>query len=633
METKRFVLLDIDYVTDNGLPVVRLFGKETGGEEQSIIALDRNFKPYIYVIPEGDIEKCIVQIKTLDVAEVNQIKKKDIGEEIELLEVVLSHPRDVPKLREKILNLSEVQDIREHDIPFYRRYLIDNGLFPMAEVEVKGKSTDFPSCPGITDPGENRRKFIEFSGPRKLVFGAEEIIISHSNQKSMIFNYITIFEIEGKPKPKDRRIPHLKVMSYDIEVRNPEGMPSADSDEIIMISLAGNFGMEKVLSTKKSSKKYVETLKDEKEMILRFIEIINTENPHVILGYNSDIFDFPYINDRAKKLGIKLNLGLDGSEIKFLRRGFVSAAVIRGRIHVDLYPVMRRHLTLDRYTLERVYRELFGEEKEDIEGDEIWKYWDSGGEKLEKLFEYSLDDALAAYKIGEKMIPLTLELTRIIGQPLSDVSRMASGQMIEWFLIRKAHEYGEVVPNKPSQSEYSKRRGLTYVGGYVKEPEKGLHENIVSFDFKSLYPSIIISKNISMETVIKNGKEGEYYTAPEVGHKFKKEPNGFIPSIIEDLLKERAVIKDKMKKSDDELEKRILNVQQQALKTLANSMYGLYGFARFRWYSRECADAVTAWGRDYIKKTMKKAEEYGFKAIYADTDGFYATYTGKLKDK
>jgi len=597
METKRFVLLDIDYVTDNGLPVVRLFGKETEvEEEQPIIALDRNFKPYIYVIPEGDIEKCITQIKTLDVAEVSMIKKKDIGEEIELLEVVLSHPQDVPKLREKILNLSEVRDIREHDIPFYRRYLIDNGLFPMTEVDVKGKSTNL-QCPGTTNTREN----------------------------------ITIFEIDGKPKQIDGEIPLLKVMSYDIEVRNPEGMPNADSDEIIMISLAGNFGMEKVLSTKKSSKKYVETFKDEKEMILRFIEIINTENPHIILGYNSDIFDFPYINDRAKRLGIKLNLGLDGSEIKFLRRGFVSAAVIRGRIHVDLYPIMRRHLTLDRYTLERVYRELFDEEKEDIEGDEIWKYWDSGGKKLEELFKYSLDDAVAAYKIGEKMIPLTLELTRIIGQPLSDISRMASGQMIEWLLIRKAREYREVVPNKPSQFEYSKRRRLTYVGGYVKDPEKGLHENIVSFDFKSLYPSIIISKNISPDTILKEEGEEEYYTAPEVPHRFRKESKGFIPSIIGDLLKERTKIKSLMKKTDDLTEKKILNVQQEALKTLANSMYGVYGYARFRWYSHECADAVTAWGRDYIKKTMKKAEEYGFKAIYADTDGFYATYTGKIK--
>lgn len=598
METKGLVLLDIDYVTDKGLPVVRLFGKEVGEEnEQPIIALDRHFRPYIYVIPKDDMKTCIKQIKTLEVNEVNPITKKDFGEEIELLEVVLSHPQEVPKLREKILNLSEVREIREHDIPFYRRYLIDNALFPMAKVEVTGKSKTQRSCPGITNPGEN----------------------------------ICIFEMEGKPKPKDGKIHQLKVMSYDIEVRNPEGMPNAKSNEIIMISLAGNFGLEKVLSTKKSSLKYVETLNSEKEMILKFVEIINTENPDVILGYNSDNFDFPYINDRAKKLGISLKLGLDGSEIKFLRRGFVSAAVIRGRVHVDLYPIMRRHLTLDRYTLERVYKELFDEDKEDINGDEIWKYWDSDGEMLEELFEYSMDDAIAAYKVGEKMLPINRELTRIIGQPLSDVSRMASGQMIEWFLIRKAYEYGELVPNKPSQYEYSKRRGRTYVGGYVKDPVKGLHENIVSFDFKSLYPSIIISKNISPDTIIKGETEEEYYTAPEVPHKFRKEPQGFIPSIIGELLQERAKIKKLIKKTDDPMEQRILNVQQEALKTLANSMYGVYGYARFRWYRHECADAVTAWGRDYIKKTMKRAEEFGFKAIYADTDGFYATYTGKVE--
>ncbi|MGZ7043603.1 MAG: DNA polymerase domain-containing protein [Methanobacterium sp.] len=598
MERKGLILLDIDYVTDKGLPVVRLFGKEVGDkEERPIIAIDRHFRPYIYVIPEGDIEKCIKQIRTLDVSEVIPITRKELGKEIELLEVVLRHPQDVPKLREKILNLSEVHDIREHDIPFYRRYLIDNALFPMGEVEVTGECVESRSCPGISNPGEN----------------------------------ITIFEVKGKPKQKEGEIPHLKVMSFDIEVRNPKGMPDAKNDEIIMISLAGNFGLEKVLSTKESSLDYVETLKNEKEMISRFIEIVNAQNPHVILGYNSDIFDFPYINDRAKKLGLNLKLGLDGSEIKFLRRGFVSAAVIRGRVHVDLYPIMRRHLTLDRYTLERVYKELFEEEKKDIEGDEIWEYWDSGGERLEKLFEYSLDDAVAAYKVGEKMLPINRELTRIIGQPLADVSRMASGQMVEWFLIRKAHIYGELVPNKPSQYEYSKRRGVTYVGGYVKEPVKGLHENIVSFDFKSLYPSIIISKNISPDTIITGETEKDYHTAPEVPHKFRKEPLGFIPSIIGDLLKERAKIKNLMNTKDDTVEKRILNVQQEALKTLANSMYGVYGYARFRWYSHECADAVTAWGRDYIKKTMKEAEEYGFYAVYADTDGFYATYTGEVE--
>ncbi len=593
MEKKGFILLDIDYVTDRGLPVVRLFGKEIGNEEKPIIVLDRHFRPYIYVIPQDDMEKCIQQIKTLDIDEVYPITKKDIGIEIELLEVVLRHPQDVPKLREKILDLSEVHDIREHDIPFYRRYLIDNALFPMGEVEINGHSLEARQCPGITNPGEN----------------------------------VTIFEIEGNPQQKYGKIPDLKVLSFDIEVRNPKGMPDAREDEIIMISLAGNHGFEKVISTKESSLNCVEKVENEKEMISRFVEIIKTQDPQIIMGYNSDNFDFPYINDRAKKLGVPLKLGLDGSELKFLRRGFVSAAVIRGRVHVDLYPIMRRHLTLDRYTLERVYKELFDEEKEDIDGDEIWKYWDSGGGKLEELFEYSLDDALAAYKVGEKMLPINRELTAIIGQPLADVSRMAAGQMVEWFLIRKAHIYGEIVPNKPSQYEYSKRRGVTYVGGYVKEPVKGLHENIVSFDFKSLYPSIIISKNISPDTILRGETDEKYHTAPEVPHKFRKEPLGFIPSIIGELLKERAKIKKLMNSKEDVVDKRILNVQQEALKTLANSMYGVYGYARFRWYSHACADAVTAWGRDYIKKTMNKAEEYGFYAVYADTDGFYATYT------
>lgn len=599
METKRFILLDIDYVTENGRPVVRLFGKEQGEDEgRSIIALDRHFRPYIYVIPNGDIDDCIRQIHTLDVDEVMIVRKKDISKEKEMIEVILFHPQDVPKLRDKIWDLSEVKEIREHDIPFYRRYLIDNALIPMGEVEARGKCKTQKTGPGISSTDEN----------------------------------LCIFDMEGNPEPVDGEIPHLKIMSFDIEVRNPKGMPQADKDEIIMISLASNFGLETVLSTKESSFKYVETLKDEKQMIKRFADIVNTENPDLILGYNSDNFDFPYINDRAKKLGVTLNIGMDGSGIKFLRRGFASSAVIRGRLHVDLYPIMRRHLTLDRYTLERVYKELFGEDKEDIEGDEIWKYWDSGGKKLEELFEYSMDDAIAAYKVGDKMLPINRELARIVGQPFFDVTRMASGQMVEWFLIRKSYESGEIIPNKPSQSEYSRRRGRTYVGGYVKEPVKGLHENILSFDFKSLYPSIIISKNISLETVIKEGEEGEYYTVPEVGHKFRKEPKGFIPSVIGDLLKERVKIKDLMKKTDDPVEKRILDVQQQALKTLANSMYGLYGFPRFRWYSRECADAVTAWGRDYIKNTMKKAEEFGFKAIYADTDGFYATYTGNIEE-
>jgi DNA polymerase I len=590
MESRKFVLLDIDYITEDDKAVIRMFGRLEGDEEgQSIIVLDKNFKPYIYVLPL-DPEQCMTDLNEFDIEMVGWARNNYLGETKDFLKVTLHHPQDVPKLRDNIRNLGSVRDILEHDIPFYRRYLIDKNIFPMGQVLVNGNCVD-----------ENS---INFSCDTD----------------------VCIFELEGEPLQVESEFPDLITLSFDIEVRNPKGMPQAEEDPIIMMSLSSNHGLKKVLSTKGSDLEYVETLKTEAHMIQRFFEIVRTENPDILLGYNSDNFDMPYIRDRAAKLNVKPNIGVDGSGIKFMRKGYANSALVKGRIHVDLYLLMRRYLQLDRYTLERVYKELFDEVKEDVPGDEIYQYWDEGGEKLRKLFEYSLDDAVAVTKIAEKMLPLSMELTRIVGQPFFDIARMATGQMVEWYLIRKAHEIGDMVPNKPSSSQYSERRGKRAAGGYVKDPVKGLHENIVSFDFRSLYPSIIISKNVSPDTLVLECNEEDCYTAPEVGHKFLKKPVGFVPSIIGNILKERIRIKTAMKMAENPREKQVLDVQQQALKRLANSMYGVYGYSRFRWYRIECAEAVTAWGRDFIKKTMKKAEQFGFKPLYADTDGFYATF-------
>jgi DNA polymerase I len=593
MEKKRMVLLDIDYVTEGNKPVIRLFGREKSGEDGgSIIVMDRGFQPYIYAVPH-DLERCQEQIGELDIRRVEKVKMKDLGHGKEFLKVTLKHPQDVPRLRDKIRGLSEVKDIQEYDIPFYRRYLIDKGLFPMSEVEVEGKS-----------------------------------LITNEKEKGPAEGATCLFELEGDIRPLESDFPDLKILSLDIEVYNPKGMPRSELDPIIMISLSSNQGLRMVLSTAKSPLEFVETVGSEEELLKRFVEVVENQNPDLLIGYNSDNFDFPYIRDRAAILGVPLKLGTEGSTLKFMRRGFTNAALVKGRVHVDLYLIMRRYMQLDRYTLERVYLELFGKQKEDIPGDEIHQYWSDGGEKLEMLFKYSLDDAVAVTEIGEKMLPLTLELTRIVGQPFFDVARMATGQLVEWYLIRKAHEIGELVPNKPSSSDYSNRKGKRAAGGYVKDPIKGLHENIVYFDFRSLYPSIIISKNVSPDTLVEECDQEKCHISPEGGYMFLKEPAGFVPSIIGNILRERVRLKTMMKESEYPEEQKILNVQQEALKRLANSMYGVYGYSRFRWYRLECADAITAWGRDYIKNTMKKAENFGFKPVYADTDGFYAVYEG-----
>ena len=632
--------MDIDYITHDEKPVMRLFGKVKGEDSNDLIALDDSFVPYLYILPSNDIDKCVKDLEELandgelEYEKLERVVKKDFQVPTEFIKISFNHPQDVPKYRDRIWDLDSVKQLREHDIPFYRRYLIDNALVPMAELELEGELLD-----------------------------SFETIDSDDDS-------LEILKLSKFPKTANTDFQQFRMMSFDLEVRNPHGMPNPNEDEIIMIGIDSNVGVRKVISTKGDEFEndpemyFIEKVDSEKEMIESFIRTVKENNIDIIIGYNSDVFDFPYLKDRAKIWGLDLDLGVDGSSIKFIRRGFNNAATFKGLLHVDLYLVMRRYMSLDRYTLERVYFEFFGEEKIDVPGDRIYEFWDNGGRELKNLFKYSLDDVVSTLKIAQETLPLNLELTRIVGQPFVDVTRMATGQQAEWYLVRKAYEVDEVVPNKPNMTMKNIKERGSNSGGYVKEPEIGLHENLVQFDFKSLYPTLIISKNISPDVLVKdntsynakfedfedyetgydeidNQREEElssqidndedYYISPEHFFKFKKEPQGFIPSALEDILNERFAVKNRMKATDDPVLKKSLDVQQQALKRLANTMYGVYGFLRFRWYSFECAQSITAWGRQHIKKAMKEAEAYGFKAIYADTDGFYAKYVPEMK--
>ena len=598
METKKIVLNDIDYITYNDKAVIRLFGIDPDTQE-NIIAYDDTFKPYMYVLSD-DEDECIRQLKELDLDNYQMEKKIDIGVEREYIKVIFKHPQEVPKLRDSIRDLDSVEQIREYDIPFYRRYLIDKKITPSNILKLQGKTLDNDTYEDI---------------------GIDDDVI--------------LFKLEENPVDTNEHSNRNKILSFDIEVYNAHGMPDAQNDPIIMMSLSSNYGLNKVLSTKKSRHEYVETFDTEEEVLERFVKIIKDENPDILVGYNSDVFDLPYIKKRADVLNVKLDLGIDGSSVKFQKRGFNNAGIIKGRVHVDLYLLARQYMQLDHYTLERVYLELFEEEKIDVPGDKIFEYWDSDDDKLEELFDYSMDDAVTTAKIGEKITPLTVAQSRLVGQPLFDIARMTTGQMIEWYLMLKAYQLNNIVPNKPTNSEYNQRiNSKRNAGGYVKQPEKGLFEHIAYLDFKSLYPSIIIAQNISPDTITDGEglSEDEYYECPENGYKFKKEPKGFIPSLIGEILNERQRIKKLMKTETQPEQKRAYDFEQQGLKRLANSMYGAYGYSRFRWYKKECGAAITAWGRRYIQDAMEKSKEFGFKPVYADTDGFYATYIGDLEE-
>jgi DNA polymerase I len=276
----------------------------------------------------------------------------------------------------------------------------------------------------------------------------------------------------------------------------------------------------------------------------------------------------------------------------------------------------------ERLTLSELYKSLFNKEKYMINRLDIWKYWD---ENKKELINYALEDAIATYEIGNELLPLEIEISRTAKTPLFETSLSTAGQLVESALMYYAKKDNYLIPKKPNQKEIEKRLMMPIKGGFVKLPNPGIYDNIAVLDFRGLYPSIIVSYNVDPFTITDSDKN--CYISP-VGVKFKKEPKGLIPKVLDEIITKRAEIKKLIKKTDNNY----LKARSQALKILANSFYGYLGYARSRWYSRECAESITAWGREHIQKAAKEAEKEGFEVLYIDTDSLFLLLKNKTKN-
>ena len=587
----RLLVLDADYELVENKGIIKLFCKDEDGN--TILVLDKNFSPYFYVMPkENKAEILKEKIENLDVKKINtrilkveKIEKIWKGEKVELIKIIIDNPRRIPDVREIIKEWEEVEETFEYDIVFYKRYLLDKQIEPMSWVEVEGREI------------EGKKHEIE------KVIEAESI----------------------KPINLEKEI-NFKVLAFDTE-----WIEENNKSKLIMISLVCNDKTKKVLTSCEWEKKpeYVEVLKNEKEMIERFLEIVKEKDPDFLVGYNSDGFDFPKLKSKANELKIQLNLGRENTPIRIVRRGRISSAKMKGRVHIDLFSfidhILSASMKSEVLTLDEVAQELLGIGKKKMEYKEMVEIW-SKKEQLERLAEYSLWDSELTLKLSDLILPQIFALSKLTGLLAFDASRNTYSQLVEAFYMRKAVEDNVLIPNRPKTEEIEKRRiAPVYKGAVVIEPKKGIHENILVFDFRSLYPSIIVSHNISPETFNCEHKEcKEKNKAPETKWHFCMKKEGFIPKHIRKLIELRKEIKEKIKKvKKDSSEFVQLNNLSQAIKTIANASYGYFGFVGARWYKRECGASVAAWGRAYIRQIIEMAKKEGFEVIYGDTDSCF----------
>ncbi len=352
----------------------------------------------------------------------------------------------------------------------------------------------------------------------------------------------------------------------------------------------------------------------ENKIIEDFAKQIENEDPDVITGYNIDNYDIRKIIERAEynKMKDALPWGRDHGQPKIVSDRFWR---VKGRMITDAWWAAKKELRPKQETLNAVSKQILGETKLDVDP----KYMDQEWTKdRDKVMRYCTKDAELALKILLHVGTLRkgMDLATVSKLPLEDVLTTGSSQLADSLLIRAADRNKVGVPLMGRRSSDTDQ----IEGGYVHTMTPGLYHWICVEDFKSMYPSLIIAKNICFTTL---SPEGEIISPSGARFLSPSKRVGILPRILSNLMEQRDDIKKRMKKTEDEDEYQYLNGLQAAVKVLMNTFYGVFASSFYRFTDKNIGAAITAFARDNIKRIIKEVESEGIPVIYSDTDSVF----------
>jgi len=466
----------------------------------------------------------------------------------------------------------------------------------------------------------------------------------------------------------------VKVAYFDIEVFCEFGFPDPEKAEQEVSAITYILGDTTfVFGTKpykpKSPNIHFTLCKNERDLLEKFLMLWTSDewSPDVISGWSIEGFDVPYLVNRiAKVLGDKASKSL--SPWNIIDEKEVPISIGRTRIEYTLrgiqtldYINLYKKFTFinhESYALNHISHVELGEKKTD------WSEYQSLTELYNKDYEmfidYNINDTVLVKKLDEKLGFINQILFFAYDAKINYIDTLATVNVWDVIITNYLLDQKIAVPqHKPSTAEFS------IVGGHVKEPKLGLSKWIVSFDFTSLYPHIVMGWNISNETffdkvwvepiskVLENGKFDPDSKALALAHNttitamgclYKRDQQGFFPALMEKMFKDRVEARRKLaiaKKENQtnptkELANEIsrLNNLQQARKIQINAGYGAMANKYFRFFNSDIAESVTSTGQLAIQFTEKKINEFLNKSlgtknvdyvIASDTDSLYIT--------
>jgi DNA polymerase, archaea type len=387
-------------------------------------------------------------------------------------------------------------------------------------------------------------------------------------------------------------------LQIDIETYISEGyeFPSAqrEGDRIIAIAITDSSGFEHLLRG---------TEMDERAMLAEMVRIVAERDPDVVEGHNLFRFDLEYLEERARRLRIKLALGRDGSALRSRNSRLQIAErsiqyrryEIAGRSIIDTW-ILAQHYDIASRALEgfglKQLAQHFGiapAGRTYLDASRVSHYFDH---EPDKLFAYALDDVRETRALAEILSPSYFVQAQIFPYSYQGAVLRGNATKIDSLMMRAYLRESHSIP-APQQP-------APVAGGYTEMRRAGVARGVLHCDVTSLYPSLMLA----------------FRHAPAADRL------GVFLRMLDDLRSFRVQAKALVRELAG-AERRNLEALQQTFKILINSFYGYLGFALGHFNDFIEANNVTRRGRDLIQRAVARLEGLDAQVIEVDTDGIY----------
>jgi len=567
-----------------------------------------------------------------------------------------------------------VRGYNAEGLPFQRKFDFSPTLFVPSE---KGdwKSLDGqPLAPVDFDSMREAREFIQqYEGTSNFkIYGNT--------------NYIAQFVQKHYPGKIEFNRDKVNVTTIDIEVASDEGFPEPSRADHPVITITvknninnvyyvwglGDFDVEQ--SYMKDYQVVYRKCKDETQLLIEFLNHWSSPRfmPDVVTGWNSTLFDIPYLvnriarlmgDDAAKKLSPWNKINEREIRVKNRTEQKFELMGIELLDYLDLYKKFT-YTAEESYKLDHIAHIVLGENKLSYEeyGNlfTLYKY------DHQKFVDYNIKDVELVDRLEDKMGLITLCMTIAYKAGVNYADAFGTTGIWDTYIYRVLHD--EKVAPPPKEEKFK----AEFAGAYVKSPRVGRHKWVVSFDLNSLYPHLIMQYNMSPETVVDqvtpdvdvdNILHNRLFesvrpdcTMAANGTHYRKDIRGVIPRLVDDMYAGRKKVKKEMLSAQQELEvvdksqktevynleKKIstLDNEQMALKIMMNSLYGAIGNRYFRYFDLRVAEGITLSGQLAIRWAEKAVNEFMNKilgstssdhVIAIDTDSLYIDFEPLVK--